>query len=380
MKWKKRLAHAGILAAVFVAAVLVFAYVTNRGNDSMTADMGAASYPQIAVSYQGYSLNTMSGYARKMDVPSVRDTISPIENGKINLDLRAYENQISDLTWTVYSPDGEEELLNGKVKNPAEQVSLEIEPADLKGREGVLEIVLATDIRDAIYYYTRVTDAAGKNILENLDYIRAFHEGALAKDSSAGVEAALETDEEGDNSTYQHVTIHSDYAHVSWGNLEPQVEKGERWMIKEINSVSISVEIQFLVRCKGEENDTDLYQAKEYFRVRHAADQGATYLLDYDRTMEQIFDPTRQVLSENGILLGVTDADVSYMVNGDGEVVSFVTAGELWNYNKTTDEASLLFSFMNTENTDERNLVRQHKIRILSVDEEGNTMLRCTVT
>ena len=216
MKWKKRLAHAGILAAVFVAAVLVFAYVTNRGNDSMTADMGAASYPQIAVSYQGYSLNTMSGYARKMDVPSVRDTISPIENGKINLDLRAYENQISGLTWTVYSPDGEEELLNGKVKNPAEQVSLEIEPADLKGREGVLEIVLATDIRDAIYYYTRVTDAAGKNILENLDYIRAFHEGALAKDSSAGVEAALETDEEGDNSTYQHVTIHSDYAHVSW--------------------------------------------------------------------------------------------------------------------------------------------------------------------
>ena len=374
MKWKKRLAHAGILAAVFVAAVLVFAYVTNRGNDSMTADMGAASYPQIAVSYQGYSLNTMSGYARKMDVPSVRDTISPIENGKINLDLRAYENQISGLTWTVYSPDGEEELLNGKVKNPAEQVSLEIEPADLKGREGVLEIVLATDIRDAIYYYTRVTDAAGKNILENLDYIRAFHEGALAKDSSAGVEAALETDEEGDNSTYQHVTIHSDYAHVSWGNLEPQVEKGERWMIKEINSVSISVEIQFLVRCKGEENDTDLYQAKEYFRVRHVADQGATYLLDYDRTMEQIFDPTRQVLNENGILLGVTDADVSYMVNGDGEVVSFVTAGELWNYNKTTDEASLLFSFMNTENTDERNLVRQHKIRILSVDEEGNTM------
>ena len=128
------------------------------------------------------------------------------------------------------------------------------------------------------------------------------------------------------------------------------------------------------MRCKGEENDTDLYQAKEYFRVRHVADQGATYLLDYDRTMEQIFDPTRQVLSENGILLGVTDADVSYMVNGDGEVVSFVTAGELWNYNKTTDEASLLFSFMNTENTDERNLVRQHKIRILSVDEEGNTM------
>ena len=29
---KRRLIHAGILAAVFVVAVIVFSYVTNRGN------------------------------------------------------------------------------------------------------------------------------------------------------------------------------------------------------------------------------------------------------------------------------------------------------------------------------------------------------------
>ena len=374
MKWKKRLTHAGILAAIFLAAVIVFAYITNRGNDSMTADMGAATYPQVSFSYQGYSLNTLSGYAKKMDTPSMRDTITPIENQKVDVTIKAYENVISSLSWTVYSLDGSEELQSGEEKKPAENVTLEIDPGKLTDREGVLEIVLQTEDGEPVYYYTRVTDAAGKGILENLNYIQTFHEGALAKDSAAGIESAIEPNEEGDNTTYQHVTIHSDYNHVTWGNLAPQVEKGERWMIKEINSVSVSVEIQFLARCTGEENETDLYQTREYFRVRHVSDTGSTYLLDYDRRMEQIFDATKQVLDENGILLGITDTDIPYLVNGDGSVVSFVTADELWNYNKNTDEASLVFSFMDAENTDERNLVAQHEIRLLEMDDVGNTM------
>lgn len=374
MKWKKRLTHAGILAAIFLAAVIVFAYITNRGNDSMTADMGAATYPQVSFSYQGYSLNTLSGYAKKMDIPSMRDTITPIENQKVDVTIKAYENVISSLSWTVYSLDGSEKLQSGEEKKPAENVTLEIAPGKLTDREGVLEIVLQTEDGEPVYYYTRVTDAAGKGILENLNYIQTFHEGALAKDSTAGIESAIEPNEEGDNTTYQHVTIHSDYNHVTWGNLAPQVEKGERWMIKEINSVSVSVEIQFLARCTGEENETDLYQTREYFRVRHVSDTGSTYLLDYDRRMEQIFDATKQVLDENGILLGITDTDIPYLVNGDGSVVSFVTADELWNYNKNTDEASLVFSFMDAENTDERNLVAQHEIRLLEMDDVGNTM------
>ena len=42
---KRRLIHAGILAAVFVVAVIVFSYVTNRGNNNMTADLGAPLCP-----------------------------------------------------------------------------------------------------------------------------------------------------------------------------------------------------------------------------------------------------------------------------------------------------------------------------------------------
>ena len=52
-QWKKRLINGGILTGVFLVAVFFFSYLTNNGNDSMTADMGAATYPQISFSYDG---------------------------------------------------------------------------------------------------------------------------------------------------------------------------------------------------------------------------------------------------------------------------------------------------------------------------------------
>lgn len=106
------------------------------------------------------------------------------------------------------------------------------------------------------------------------------------------------------------------------GSLKPQVEQGERWSIKELNSTCMSVQLQYRVSCKGEENEADRYAVKEFFRVRYIADAKKTYLLDYDRTMEQIFDATQKVLNEKGIILGIAPANLSYKVNKDGTIVS----------------------------------------------------------
>ena len=373
MKWKNRLIEAGVLIIVFIIAVLGFSYYTNKGNDNMTADMGAATYPQVSFSYQGYALNMLSGYAKAMDIPAMRDTITPVTNQRLEINVQAYGNKISSASYTIYTLDGEEKLKEEKVKNPGENITADLSDEGLMDEERVLEISLYTEDK-TIYFYTRIVNASDASVMECLDYIRNFHESALGKVEGAGVGAAIEPSEEGDNTSFQHVTIHSDYDHVSWGSLEPEVEKGERWNIKEINSNSISVQLEYRVRCKGEENETDVYAVKEFFRVRHIADAQKTYLLNYDRTMEQIFDATKQVLNEKGVLLGIAPKNISYMVNDDGSVVSFVVANELWNYNKDTDEVSQVFSFADAENSDVRNLVTKHEIKLLEMDEIGNTI------
>lgn len=372
MNIKNKLKEAGILIGVFIVAVLVFSYFTNKGNDNMTADIGTATFPKIGFDCGGYGINAVPGYAQSMDIPTIRDTITPVLSGKLNVEINVYENAISSMEYKVYSLDGTEALLEKKIKKPGKTEMLDLNKSGLLDEERVLEIILNYNKEKTVHFYTRIADAEKADIQQCLDYVTTFHNGALNKEEGVGVGKAIEPNEDGDNSTFAHVTIHSNYDQVSYGELEPKLEGGERWEIKEMNDTSSSIQAEFIVRCKGEENEDDLYKVREFFRVRYDSYAKRGYLLDYDRTMEQIFDPTKKVLSEKGVLLGISEYDVPYLNDKDGSIVSFVQADDLWSYNKETDEVSLVFSFAASENTDERNLTNQHEIQLLEADGNGN--------
>ena len=387
MKIKKRLIEGGVLAVIFVVAVAVFSFLTNKGNDSMTADMSSATLPQVSFSYNGYNLNVLPGYVQEMELTSMRDTITPVTDGKLTVSISDYGNEIKSLDYQVYTLDGKKQLKEDVIRNPGESVDLDLEKSDLQEKsdetadseggvldeERVLKLTLMKSDSSLVYYYTRIRDAKDTGVLNCLDYTNKFHESALAKEDDETISGALETGADGDDSTFQYVNIHSSYNQVTWGKLKPELTNGMRWNVKEITENYTSVQLEYQVTCKGEENDTDLYNIKEFFRVRYAADSKETYLLDYERTMTQVFDPTRQVLSEKGILLGITSSEVPYQVNKTGTIVSFVAADELWTYNKKTDELSKVFSFAEAEKADVRNLNPKHEIKILDVDKTGNT-------
>lgn len=370
---KKRLINVGVLSAVFIVAVIIFSYVTNKGNDNMTADMGAATFPQISFSYGDYKINTLTGYAKRMDVSSMHNTITPVADQSLDVNIEAYGNKFTGASYKVYTLDGTSELESKKIKKAGKNFSLDLSGDKVLDEERILEVRLNRNGADPVYFYTRIVSDEDANVAQCLNYISDYHENALAKAENAGVGAALEPTDDADNTTLQHVTINSNYEQVTWGSLKPQVEQEERWSIKELNSTCMSVLLQYRVSCKGEENESDRYAVEEFFRVRYIADAQKTYLLDYDRTMDQIFDATKKVLNEKGIILGIAPTNLSYKVNKDGTIVSFVEANELWNYNKDSDEVSLVFGFADAENTDVRNLVPDHKIKILKVDAKGNT-------
>ena len=75
-QWKKRLINGGILTGVFLVAVVFFSYLTNNGNDSMTADMGAATYPQISFSYDGYAFNSVPSKQKERYLTFVDDYLN----------------------------------------------------------------------------------------------------------------------------------------------------------------------------------------------------------------------------------------------------------------------------------------------------------------
>lgn len=370
---KKILIRGGILAGVFIIALVISSLIINRGEDDQTIDLGDPTLPRIAFQKEGTVVNPLAGYVKEMDVTAMRDTITPMEqNQTLNMQIQAFGNTVSKVAYTLYSLDGEQKYGEGTAKDLSGETVL----IDLNGMlpetesEAVLQVVLTVE-KENIYFYTRVERSEALSLKECLDFARDFHNKTLDKANGEALLTYLEPNEEGDNTTYQTVTIHSDVDHVTWGELAPQVVEEPEWSIKESNTVYTSLLAQYQVTCTGDTEQVDTYNVREFFRIRCVG--GEIYLLDYNRSMTQVFDGNKEVLDENGILLGIAPSDIAYETNKEETVVSFVQSGDLWTYNRETDELSLVFSFANTEGNDIRNLNDQHGIRIISVEDDGST-------
>lgn len=369
---KDRIIKIGVLTAVFIVAVIVFSFITNQGNSDMTVEMNAATFPTISFVIDGDEINHLVGYKDEMNIPAMRDTITPVNaDNTVEIRMNLYEMDPESLTYEVYTLNGEDRLLQKTEKTLKETMTLSVGNVLTEGTEGVLKITLNIDKDNKIRYYTRIVKSDEYYVKECIDFANTLHTNMLNKSDTDSITAVIEPNEEGDNTTLQHVTIHSDLDHVTWGKLSPEISGDIQWDIKETNSTYTAIQLKYQVKCKGDDNDQETYNVREFFRVRYL--KGKLYLLDYDRTMNQILESFNQILSGKGINLGIVPKNVQYETNEDGSIVSFIQERELWCFDKNEDSLALVFSFADTEKEDVRNLYDQHAIKIISMDKNGNT-------
>ena len=371
-RWKK----AGILTVVFVLAILISSLVLNQGTSDITVGLSDPDLPRVAFEVRNQRVNALEGYVDEMDITAMRDTITPIsDNGLLNMYLETGGQEIAGIRYEVYSLNGEEVYLQNAVKELSEdQVTLELGNALPEGvQEGVLRVALrvGSDEEKEIFYYTRIERQDELSVKECMDFAKDFHETTFTRDKNDEIAWYLEPDETADNTTLQTVNIHSNLFHVCWGDLAPEVSTEVEWSIKESNTVYTSLLAKYQVTAVGDREETETYNVREFFRVRCSG--GEMYLLDYNRTMNEVFNGDLKIVDKDGILLGLSESEVSYEANAKGTVVSFVQDRDLWTYNRKKNELSLVFSFANMEGYDARSRNDEHQIRIISVDDSGNT-------
>lgn len=372
---KKMIIKGSIVVIVFFAALFITSGIMNKGNTDMTMEMGKASFPVIWVNYGGYRINEMHGYVEDMDLSQMRESITPLTSGrKISLEIKPYGETISQIAFEVRNLDGSRLIENTVIEEfeqAEDKIKVSFAPKDLieSDQEYALVLLLTLGSGKEIRYYTRIVSTEKYFTADKLEYVNDFSNKTFDKEAAKDLTKYLESNEEGDNTTYAKVTIHSSFHQITWGNLDITKETRANITIKELAPQTGSFILDYYVSTPDGKGKT-YYRVKEYFRIRHTEER--IYLLDYERTMDQVFNGAEDVYANNKIMLGIISEDVQLFESDGGNVLAFTVGNRLYSYNVVDNKMALLFGFYNEENQDARTLYDGNRINILNVDEGGN--------
>ena len=360
---------------VFVISTMIISMLMNQGNTDMTADMQKASFPLVYINSQGEKINGLHGYVGEMQDNFIRDSITPLlDNRQLEIQVDKYNNEITSLSYEVRSVDGERlvektEVTGYTEENDVIHATLNIKDLIDPKTEYNLIVLLQTNSGKTIKYYTRIVQAQDYHSSEKIAFVKNFHNKTFDKVLAEELTTYLESNADGDNTTYGKVTIHSSFDQITWGSLAVKKETEPEIKLLELEEETASIELSYLVSI-GSGNEKEVYRIREYYRLRYGTER--IFLLDFERTMDQIFSKKSSDFVNNKIILGITNSNTQMLESADGNVLAFVQENKLFSYNITDQKFSFLFGFYDDENMDTRSLYDDHQVKILTIEETGN--------
>ena len=369
--WIRRI----IILLVVVVSLILFSIFMNKGNTDMTMEMQPASFPIAYMMIEEQKVNEMHGYAKRMNAATMRDSLTPIgEDRKLSFQVDLYEQSIDSVRFEVRNVDGTRLIEDTQVTDyfqSGNSIQASVSLKDLIEENVEYNFILILTLQDGreIYYYTRVIQCDNSYTMEKLDYILDFHQKTFDKEQVKEIAMYLEPNSDGDNSNFGNVDIHSNLNQVSWGELNV-VEVGEPVInICELGKATASVTVQSIVQVK-EGKINNIYRVQEFYRVRYTTER--SYLLNYNRTMEELFLMEKSSFANNKIVLGIQKDDIQMAESNGGNILAFANAGRVYSYNASENKMAQLFAFFDQDHFDARTYYDCSNVKILDVEENGN--------
>lgn len=373
---KKLIINIAIIIVVFFISLFVAGSIINQGTTDMTMEMGKATFPVVTVRFNGIEMNPMHGYRKEMKTNLMRESITPLMNGrKISLQIDRFGAEIRSMAFEVRSVDGERLIENTQIPEWKEQddgtlfVTLELKDLIDMNQEYELILLITPASGETIRYYTRIISQEDYHVTDKLEFVKDFTIKTFDKEAARSLTKYLESNSSGDNTNLGKVTIHSSFDQITYAGLPITAKTDPQITIREIDEQTGSFVTDFYVTTSDAETE-NLYHVQEYYRLRYTSDR--IYLLNYERTMDQVFRENGNVYANNKIMLGITADEIQMEESDDGNILAFVSGNRLFSYNTVDNKMAYLFGFYDKDNKDTRTFYNMHRIKILDVSEGGN--------
>lgn len=376
-----------ILTVIFFGALYYFSgnYLVVRSFElsTDTTEMAEATLPNISLVVEEQEINRLYGYTSNLDWTLNRETITPLGTDK-SFVIRIEENEMTvrRLKYELFDVTSGETLDSGTIsaltseKSVGEDAEKAVKTAKIKlnaelneGTEYSVKITLVTDSSKRIYYYTRVKQYKNGNLLPKLEYVRWFRESALNKINRESVEKNLETKSNSDTSSFARADIYSSWEMVSWGSLQPQIVAELPPTITDFYEGTASIVLSYIVQMDAGSGQ-EQFLVREAFRFLYTDIR--TYLYNYEREVETVYDVAQTSLAKDDLKLGFTaDTGMEILSTKNTEYTAFVRNRELWSYDRKENEMIRVFSFR-SETSALMELYDAHDIKLLSLKPNGN--------
>ncbi len=362
---------------VFVISVLVISRLSNEDNADMTAKMAPATLPVVSFINDSKAVNPLHGYLSEMDIAHVRGPVYPIGSSReIYFQIDTFGENVSGVGFEVRNIDG-----TGLVENTVISDyhvgdnkltgSFVLKDLITSGKEYMLVMLIDTESGRARYYSRIIwtNDDSRYHVSEEMEFVKGFSSATFNKEQAQEYSRYLESNSEGDNTTFNTVNIHSSFSQVTWGELQITDHTEPEIFVTDLHGQTGSYLLKYRVSIK-EGAVSKVYNVNEAFRIRYTSDR--IYLLNYERTMNYIFDVKSFSITKNVIGMSISDPEMQLVESSSGSAFAFVSEDRLYMLNNSENKLAFLFGFYDEENDDARCRWDDNSIKILKVDEAGN--------
>lgn len=369
-----------VLVALFVASTCLlyvrgqtFSYEDTREGSAMEA----ASLPVLYAKRDETYVGPFYGHTDDFDAAHVQNTLLVLDDSlSFPIYVFGRTSQPASIRYELRSETGERLIERGEVmpvgENEKGETGFQIKLQDLlsDGTRYILRLQLTDEERE-VSYYTRVCKGGRLPIDKMLDYVTGFHEATFDSEKILDYTAVLEPDDSFDKKKLSHVTINASSSQLAWDRLSPRRITEPMLQVQAVDESFGSFLLRYLIEADAPDGEKAVLYVEEFFCVQWTGD--VMYLLKYDRTAQQFFNPSLATLAGKGISLGIAPEDsLQVLRDTSGRYLVFVSAGELWCYDGSTERFSRIFSYANNDVSSPYALCREYELRPVSVHEDGS--------
>lgn len=367
------------VAAVVVTATLTYLFkISDIINKTENTSMGSSTLPVVyMISDGGTKYNYLYGHVSEVNYAQMHNVVTPIGTSRIfKAGIKTYGTDINGISYEVRSLSGEELIEKNTISEFSEiegniTVNIKLKNLLTKGQEYILKINVLTDNKSEAAYYTRILLADDANVDRKISYVKRFCTNTMSDETLNEIISKLEPNSSGDNTNLGHVNIHSKLSQVGFGSLKPELLTEIYPQIDEIDGKIASITLKYQIQT-SESGRKYEYNVTEFYRINQVSED-VTYVYSFDRFMDQIFYTLYGIKQNGDIYLGISPDDQRQVrVNSTGTVTAFVEDGNLWSYHSSRDRFNKVFSFEENATDGFRESNREHDIKIISVDKNGN--------